>query len=354
MVDTLSSTSLDIAALQPGLGVFGGVRRFLELGNQLVQRGHRYVLYHPTGEPPKWLPFAGETRPLAALRNTHHQVLLCGEPSLLETFREARADHKLFYCVLEKLAEERAIVKSRDWTLLANSTGIQERLWRRYRVRAEDAIGGINLTLFQPPATPRQRGAEEPLRILAYGRFSRRRKGVPLVVAAVERLSHQMSRWAAWAGNPTAPVTLVLFDHVGPGNEADPRPKLEATIPCEFHLNLSQQKLAELYASCDLFVNAERRSGWNNTVAEAMASGVPVVCTRSGTRDLAVHQETALVVRWRHAFFFARALRALQTDAALAARMRNAALERVKTYSWERVADRVESIIEARLHAHGS
>jgi glycosyltransferase involved in cell wall biosynthesis len=342
--------TFDIAALLPGLGVFGGVRRFLELGNELVRRGHRYVLYHPQGQPPDWLPFRGETRPLAALTGARHQVLLCGEPALLQAFRDARADLKLFYCVLEKMQHEGTIARSCDWTLLANSTGIQRRLRRKYGVHAADAIGGINLGVFHPPAQPRQRGPGDPLRILAYGRLSRRRKGVPIVVRAAEMLSRRLSRrWPAWGGSVAHPVTLVLFDHVGPGNEGDPRQHLRARIPCEFHLNLKQELLADLYATCDVFVSAERRAGWNNTVAEAMACGVPVVCTSSGTIDLARHLETACIVRWRHAFFFARALAGMSADAALRARLRGAALAHVAAYAWPRVADRFEAIVREKL-----
>jgi hypothetical protein len=57
--------SVDFGALLPGVGVFGGVRRFLALGNALVQRRHRFVLYHPDGTAPDWLPFRGETKVLA-------------------------------------------------------------------------------------------------------------------------------------------------------------------------------------------------------------------------------------------------------------------------------------------------
>jgi glycosyltransferase involved in cell wall biosynthesis len=343
------SRRLEISALLPGVGVFGGVRRFIELGNALVRRGHRYVLYHPDGTRPGWLEFAGEVRPLAALHRSTHQVLLCGEPSLLPEFERANSSCKLFYCVLEKLPDERHIVRHAGWTILANSSGIRERLWRRYRVRAEDAIGGINLQMFHPVEGARQR-AGESFRVLAYGRLSRSRKGTALAVRAAEILARRLSRrFPAWGGTLAHPVQLVLFDHLGPGNEADPRGLLRTRIPCEFHLDLPQDRLAELYSSCDVFVSAERRAGWNNTVAEAMACGVPVVCTSSGTRDQAVHRDTAWVVRFRQPRFLAAGLAALQCDPALRESLRRAALLRVSTLSWDRLAARLEAISQARL-----
>lgn len=336
----------DIGALLPGVGVFGGVRRYLTLGNELVRRGHRFVLYHPAGDAPGWMPFAGETRPLTALAASRHDVLVCGEPSILPHFEAARAGLKLFYCVLEKLPHERAIVRHPGWHVLANSTGLRERLWRRHRVRALPVIGGIDLEQFRPTGPPRP-AHPEPLRVLVYGRLSRSRKGTALVTAAAEALARRLRRWPAWGGTLAHPVQLVLFDHVGAGNEADPRPQFRCAIPHEFHLNEPQAALPALYSSCDVFVSAERRAGWNNTVAEAMACGVPVVCTGSGTRDLARHLETAWVARFRHPFFLRRGLEALARDAALRARLAAAARSSLEPLSWPRVADAFEAAIRA-------
>ena len=143
-------------------------------------------------------------------------------------------------------------------------------------------------------------------------------------------------------------VRLVLFDHVGPGNERDPRDGFHCRAPHEWHLNLAQADLARLYASCDVFVSAEKRAGWANTVAEAMACGAPVVCTRSGARDLARHHETAWVVPLRHPFFLRRGLEALTSDAALAARLREAALAHVRGYAWPRVVDQLLAVIASQ------
>lgn len=335
--------ALDVAAMVPGVGVFGGVRRFIEIGNELVRRGHDYTLYHPGGEPPDWLPFDGRTRPLADLVGSRHHVLICNDPPLLDAFEKARADVKCFYFALENTPREREIARHPGWVILANSSGMHERLTRKYRVPVEKVIGGIDLQLFKPP-----QAAEQPkneYRVLTFGRLSRRKKGVPIVVRAVESFARTAAR-----RDPAAPrVTLVLFDHVGPHNEADPRDDFKTKIRHEFHVNLSQTELAGLYARCDVFVSAEKRAGWANTTAEAMACGVPVVCTRSGTRDIAEHLQTAWVVRWRHAHFVGNGLRALHGDAALARRLRDNALRRIRRFSWASVVDQLEDVVVRRL-----
>ena len=121
---------LEFAGLLSGIGVFGGVRRFVEIGNELVRRGHRYVLYHPDGTTPEWLPFAGEVRRLEALGTATHDVLLCGDPGLVPRFAAAHARLKLYYCVHKNLPE-RQVAQHPGWVLLANSSNLRERLWRR-------------------------------------------------------------------------------------------------------------------------------------------------------------------------------------------------------------------------------
>jgi glycosyltransferase involved in cell wall biosynthesis len=224
-------------------------------------------------------------------------------------------------------------------------------------VLAEDAIGGVDLELFHPQGPPRP-DHPEPFRVLAYGRISRPRKGTRLIVQAAQRLTRGLGRkWPAWAGAVARPVQLVLFDHLGSGNETDPRSEIEAEfgteLPIEFHLGLGQTDLAALYRSCDVFVSAERRAGWNNTVAEAMACGTPVVCTSSGTRDLAVHGTSAWVVTVRHPWFLARGLRALQRDPKLRRRVRSEASRQIAQFTWTRVAERIESIAHAHLLQRG-
>jgi glycosyltransferase involved in cell wall biosynthesis len=337
-----ADNGLDFAVLLPGLGVFGGVRRFVEIGNELIRRGHRYTVYHPDGGRPGWLPFAGAVRPLSEARGAHHQIAICNDPPLLDDFQRIRADLKLFYFVLENIRGERSIARHKGWSIVANSTGMAERLWRRYRVRADKVVGGINLDMFQP--LPQGVRAEQ-FRILTFGRLSRRKKGVPIVVGAVESLARRISRSKGADGRP---VKLVLFDHVGPGNERDPRDEFHCAVPYEFHINRPQEELARLYSGCDLFVSAEKRAGWANTVAEAMACGVPVVCTRSGARDLAIHGETAWVVR-RHRWFVERGLGVMYGDPEKARRISDSAIEHVRDYSWDRVVDQLLEVVCGKL-----
>ena len=336
-----STPALDFAALLPGVGVFGGVRRFVEIGNELVRRGHSYTLYHPDGEAPDWLPFLGEARPTSLLTKSRHQILICNDPPSLGVFDKAQADLKCFYFALENIRGERAIARHPGWTILANSTGMHDRLTRKYRVPAEKVIGGVNTDVFRPQPAPDKK--DDCYRVLTFGRLSRKKKGVPIVLNTVEAFARSLRR------REDRPVKLVLFEHLGQHNERDPREEIRCSIPHEFHINLEQDGLARLYSSCDVFVSAEKRAGWANTTAEAMACGVPVVCTRSGTRDIAIHMESAWVARWRHRYFIGKGLGALHDDPDLARQLRDNALERVRRFSWSHVVDQLEDVVGRKL-----
>jgi glycosyltransferase involved in cell wall biosynthesis len=51
---------------------------------------------------------------------------------------------------------------------------------------------------------------------------------------------------------------------------------------CEFHYLPSQEQIAKLYAGCDVWLSTSRTEGFNLPPLEAMASGCPAVCSKTG------------------------------------------------------------------------
>jgi glycosyltransferase involved in cell wall biosynthesis len=327
-----------IALALPHLGVYGGIRRFLELGEVWTRRGHEVAIFLPdrSGARP-WVAFSGAILPIAELPLGGWDVVISPDPDLVLGCRAPGA-LRVYYSVLEKAPREKQAVHAAD-LVLANSAGMRRYLARK-GVPAEDAAGGVNVEWFRPPAPdPRATGswAGGPVRALVYGRLSRRRKGTWVAAQALERASLK-------AG---VPVSLTLFDAPPDGRAPTlPRP---LRIPHRWVLDPTQRDLADLYRESDLFVSAERRAGWCNTAAEAMACGAAVVCTRSGTEDFAIDRVTAAVARWRWSWALSRAIGPLLRDPgrrrALAAR----GTAKIREFSWERTADRIERALEERL-----
>jgi len=322
-----------IAFIEPHLRVFGGIRRILELSNRLADRGHEVTIFHPAGTPCEWMDCRARTEPTARLAEHELDAVLFNDPNPvdLRAAREARARVKLFY-VLE-LYETRLLTGLRPalwlprhertrlmrrclrshYPKLANATWLVEWLARHMDITAELLLGGVNREMFHPVEVPRVSGA---FRVLCSG-DPRPRKGGDTIRAAVELARRE------------APgIELATYHGAG--------------IP--------QERMAETYAAADVFVEASWQAGWNNPVAEAMACGVPVVCTDiGGVRDFAFHERTALLVAPRDAPALARAILRLHGDVALRARLAAAALDEVGRFDWDASAERLERILDAKL-----
>jgi glycosyltransferase involved in cell wall biosynthesis/predicted O-methyltransferase YrrM len=133
-----------------------------------------------------------------------------------------------------------------------------------------------------------------------------------------------------------ADVTLRLFgpDHAG---LAAARPDLVAAGRLELAGTLDEDALAAFYRDVDCVAMTETHAGWANLAAEAMASGVPLVCTTHGTRAFARDGETALVVA-PEAGALAAAIDRLHGDAELARALAEAGRETIAARDWERYA----------------
>ena len=321
-----------IGVFLPHVGVFGGVRRFLELGNAWSARGHQVTLYHPGGEAPAWLPFRGRVAPLAAAAGAESDLALCAEPHTFEAFAGHRAARHLYYCVLEGDPGVARALAVPDMLLAANSGPLRRALERRTRRPVLDGAGGINLAQFHPDPTRRPAG---PLRILLNGRRSRPRKGTDLILRALRGLER------------LTPLEIVLFDSLGPENRQDPRDGGALPPHARFVIDPRQDELVALYQGAHLFVAAERKAGWCNTALEAMACGAAVVCTRSGTTDFARDRENALVVGVRQSWFVRRAVARLLRDAPLRERLAAAGPATAARWSWEGLAEKLERQVVA-------
>jgi len=329
-----------IALALPHLGVYGGIRRFLELGEVWARRGHEVAILVPDrGAARPWVPFSGAILPLAELPLGAWDALISPDPELFLACRAPGA-LRVYYSVLEGAPFEDRAARAAD-LVLANSAGMRRYLARK-GVRALDAAGGVNVKWFRPPEPdPRATGgaAKAPVRALVYGRLSRRRKGTWVAARAIERAS-------AASG---VPVTLTLFDSPPEGTTGQPSLPGPLRIPHQWVLNPSQRGLADLYGTTDVFVSAERRAGWCNTAAEAMACGAAVVCTRSGTEDFAIDGVTARVARWRWSWALSRAIEPLLRDPERRRALAAGGVAKIQEFSWERTADQIERALEARM-----
>jgi len=168
---------------------------------------------------------------------------------------------------------------------------------------------GVDLREFHPPS------ASTPLpargfRALYVGALSLR-KGIPDLLAAVAR-----AQVALWLVGPRQPeVEPFLREHAG---------------RFEHHGAVPQARLPGFYAQADVFVIASLEEGLALVIPQALACGLPVICTtNSGGDDLVRDGENGFVVPIRDPEAIAARLALLRDDPARLAAMRQAALASV-------------------------
>ena len=321
---------MKIAAVVPHVEIFGGIRRYLEIGNELANRGYYFVLFHSDGSKPEWLEFKGITKPFSSLGEEAFDIGLCSEYSVLPYFEKLNARAKCFYFLLKGHKQEKETIK-KNYFFLGNSEGLCRHLEKKYKISCSRAPGGVNPEFFYP--AKKRESERNEFRVLCYGRIYKKRKGIQHVIRAVEGLYREYPC-----------LKLVFFDSLVGEDKRDPRPMIKSRVPHEFHLNLPQSKMAWLYSQADIFVSAERRAGWSNTTAEAMACQIPIVCSRSGTRDFAFHNQTALVVPFAHPLLLRQQIKKLVEDKELRLRIARAGYEKIMTFSWSSLTDRLGKI----------
>lgn len=175
------------------------------------------------------------------------------------------------------------------------------------------------------------RAREDPAeRVLLYVGRSDPYKNVPMLVEAFA---------AARAAAPF-PMKLVV---AGPDDPRYPEAKDKARelgvgAAVEFAGSLRFPELVALYRRADLLVHPSRYEGFGLQIAEAFASGLPVLCTDGGAAPEIAGDAARVVPLSAGAAGFSAAMLALLCDPLALSRLRAAGLNRSPRFDWDRTA----------------
>lgn len=318
---------LVMGVLLPHTRLYGGVKRFLELGNEFVKAGHRFIVYTEDGMAPDWFDFKGEMATFADINATSTDALFTTTVRFMPMILESKARHKIFYHVrkTEKIAAIASDSRSEIYACSGNVLAYDKQHYPRKHV--VKAFGGVNTSQYTPVKGYMPQ-AGEPFIVMAYGRLAERVKGTKYVVKACERLYRK-----------GYDIKLLLYDT--PTGEKGRRliNEFDCKCPYEFVVGHPFARNSELFGRCNVFVSAEnpKYSGWNNTVAEAMACALPVISTSAGTLDLLTDGVTGLLCK-RNSRDIERHIEEIYHDVERRRSLGNAAREHIMDFDWSRLA----------------
>lgn len=318
---------IKIGVLLPHVKLYGGIKRFLELGNQFVGLGHEFTAFTSAGERPTWFNFKGEFKPTSELNTKQLDAVFFTELSLLDEIVNSNAKRKIYY-IVNPSVNLNQIKKHKEIEFFANSTNLQQRAKKKFGIDPFPALGGVNLKNF-PIKQIKPIAPNEPFTVMAYGRIAEGRKGTMYVVRACERLQKKGYK-----------VKLLLFDTPVTKKIKKAIDEFKTTVPFEFILNHPVDQIVQIYHKADFFVAPEKKTGYANTVVEAMASGIPVIATSSGTKDLLFHNKTGLLVT-RNSFRICEAINKLISDYNLCLELTAGARKNIESLDWSLLAIRI-------------
>jgi glycosyltransferase involved in cell wall biosynthesis len=209
-----------IGAIVPHLLPFGGIRRFLEIGNVFCTMGHDFTIYPTEGETVDWMTFLGKVT--SARGSIRDHVCLIGDPPSFDRIGETTCPTYIYVIAGEKYIPMYAKEYGKHSFIVNN------RVFLKDFPEATLIEGGVNTVHFWP---------DRKLRVLYYAG----RGGIK--------------------GEQTIVDTLRGIHRIN-------------LIPVK---DVANGELPRLYSSADYFVCWESRPGWSNTAAEALSCGVPVV-----------------------------------------------------------------------------
>jgi glycosyltransferase involved in cell wall biosynthesis len=189
---------------------------------------------------------------------------------------------------------------------------------------------GVDTALYEPP--PPAAGPRDQLRILFVGQIGQR-KGISYLLRAYERFRRN-----------GASLTMI-------GRIQGPPGALGAYRELFTHFDhMPRSQLSERYRMADVFVFPTVVDGMGLVVLEAMASGLPVICTANGPGDIVRDGVDGFIVPIRNVDAIVEKLEHLHANPQLRAWMGQNARQRALQFTWE--AYRAAVLQRLRLWMH--
>jgi len=342
---------MKITFLPPHLKISGGVRILLTYADLLAKRGHnvsvivasknrfrRFVANLLQIGKPKWIKhFKPQVIRVEDIKenNIPDADIIITSPwryaLLINNFSENKG--KKFYLIQhdERLYHGPREEVAKSYQALLNkivvSTWLQEMIEGEFGARPNLLLNPIDKNLFYPIKVERK---DDSIRILML-HHDYKWKGVKEGIETFKRVKKKYPN-----------LKLIMFG----------ARKKEISLFCnEYYYKPAQEKLAQLYSGCDIFLCPSWDEGFGLPSVEAMACKCALVTyDNGGSRDYAFDGKTALVAKRRDVNNLANKLELLVKDENLRKKIADNGYRFVqKMPSWQEQVEKLENIFKKAL-----
>lgn len=219
---------MKVGAIVPHLQQFGGIRRFLEIGNVFIDKGHEFIIF--TQKPVKcsWFDFHGVVQHWNKIQA---DCILIGDAPSLRILSKVRVRGRIYVYVI---AGGNRYLPMYQQVYGKYPFILNNRIFKPHFPGSYSVEGGVNVHRFSPK---KMMPPSNKITVLYYS--AKRPRKDP------RHIAHSLRK-------------IKGIKLVGLGG-------------------LNDEELAKAYHSGDFFVSWENRAGWGNMAAEALASGLTVV-----------------------------------------------------------------------------
>ena len=216
---------------------------------------------------------------------------------------------------------------------VVNSTWLQKRVYDKTKEKCFMMnTGAVDTKIFKPVYDGSHK--ENEIHVVALGKGGS--KNPKFIVNAVKEVKKR---------NPAINIFLHFFGHRLPKDI-----RLDSFII--FHKDLSDDKLAELYAMADIQVTTSTAESFPIPPLEAMACGCTVITTPYGLEDYAIDGSNCLIVRPDAVQELVKQLEKLIFDPVLRKKLREEGFKTVRRFSYESQAVTLENLFRSESVSH--
>lgn len=309
----------------------GGLRVICEQTNRLIERGHEVKILTLKEESPDWYPFRAEITTVPQFEGripVSDITVACFAGAALAASRTTEGVPFYFIQAYEPRlygdTEYRKICDASyqlPLNLLCVSSWLQKLLKDKYLRKSYKIPNGVNFKQFRP--VPPLLKSPHKKTLMAFS--SVQIKGCLDGIMAFRLVKERFPE-----------LELVMFG-------SEPPPKVDFSM-IFFH-QPSEEELAGIYSSSDIFISTSLEEGFGLPQLEAMACGVPVITTDSkGVREYAIDGKTALIVPPQDPTKLAQAIIQLLEDDPLRERIAQAGFNKAQEFGWEMAVGQLEEV----------